>query len=647
MYYKSINDVSSYVIDQSNSLLLEKVQSLKDEVQLIVEFVKGSLYTKAEITGDDPDYVKFLVNILRTDPVLTAVMVGTPQGEYFSVMNAKLDSGMHFYSRPKEKLPSGVLYIVRTISRNHSIFEEKWTYVDKHGTALAEETLIPASVDFQKNPWIQKMIEDPKLLWSNELLPRGVSEKLFKRAYSVTVSDVLKDAQGNIVAAFSVGVSLKNLSQFIDKQKIGKNGFAFLVDGEGVVKVPLPNEMISQDSYQKMLIEEGYHEFKKNQKNAFILQRDEEKYLFSIQDSGIFHDDPWFIAIAVPFNDFFGEMIWTQKITTLMSLIILIASGLITCFCVKRISKPVVRMVSEVDEIRNFNFSKQRHAPSHIKEIFDLESSIDAMRSALHSFGRYVPREVVRTLVKYGRDVVLGGKREELTVMFTDIENFTTISESLPIEQLMTTLSEYFDVISKIILQEDGTIDKYIGDSVMSFWGAPIPMVNHAEKACLTGLRLLATIQQQNKWTTRFGIHTGEVIVGNIGTSERMNYTIIGDVVNVAARLQSINKEYQTLITISEIVHKKIGPEFVTRPIDFVAVKGKKTKLKIYELMGTKGGELAASSAQRELSELFTCAYEKFEEGNLEEALKCFLLIENKFPEDGPTKKYISRLNHK
>lgn len=632
------------MIDQTNVLLLERVENIKDEVQLTAEFIKGSIHSKAEIFGQDSDYVQFLINILRTDRLLTAISIATPEGDLLNVANVHLESSLHFYSRPDEKLPEKSEYIVRTIHQQDSSSQEEWKYMDADGNFVASESIIPASDDFRKNSWLLKMLKEPSLLWAYELLPRGVPKYEFKRAYSVTVSDVKKNSEGDVDFVLSVGVTLKNLSNFIAGQKIGKNGFAFILDDKGSIKAPLSNEDGAFESCQKPLIELGYQEFKKNQKNDFTMKKNGVKYLFSIQDSGIFQADPWFIAIVVPFDDFFGEMVKAQRITRLMSLIIAIVCAVVIYFCVRHISKPIVRMVAEVDKIRDFDFSEQSRLPSHIKEIFDLECSIDAMRSALHSFGRYIPKEIVRTLVKFGRDVSLGGERAELTIMFSDIENFTTISESLPIEQLMTIFSEYFDVISKIILEGEGTIDKYIGDSVMSFWGAPVKIVNHAEKACLSGLRALAAIRQQKKWTTRFGIHTGEVIVGNIGTSERMNYTIIGDAVNVASRLQSINKEYHTSIIITEVVRQKIGGAFLTRPLDFVAVKGRKSKLRIFELMGTREGELAATSEQLELAGLFTNAYQKFEEGNRGEALDCFLFIEKKFPSDGATKKYIERL---
>jgi adenylate cyclase len=643
-YYKSINDLSNYMIDQTNILLLEQVKNLKENVELTTEFIKGSLHTKAEITGQDPDYVQFLVNILRKDSVLTELMIGTPEGDYLAVVNIRLATGRHFYTRPEEKLPERSSYILRTVIRKGESSQEEWSYLDEEGKIIATEFVIPTSADFQKNDWILRMIKNPSPFWSNELLPREVDEARFKKTYSVTLSDVLKNSYGEVIAILSVGVTLQTLSDFIKQQKIGKNGFAFIVNGQGHITVPLSYQQLNALSYKKILIEHGYREFQKTQQQSFILKQDKEKYLFSIKNCSIFQTDPWFLAIVVPFDDFFGDIVKTQKTTMWMSLVIFLISGMITYFCVRNITRPIVRLVTEVDKIRNFDFTEQKNRLSHIQEIFDLESSINAMRSALHSFGRYIPKEIVRTLIKYGRDVTLGGERSEITMMFSDIENFTTISESLPIQDLMSLLSEYFDVISKIILQEGGIIDKYIGDSVMSFWGAPVKIRNPAEKACLAALKALAFIVHQKKWTTRFGIHTGEVIVGNIGTSERINYTIIGDAVNVASRLQSINKEYHTSIIISENVHQQIEGQFVTRPLDFVAVRGKKSKMRIFELMGTKEGELAASPERLEMAKLFTYAYERVEIGALEEALDCFLSIEKKFPFDVPTKKYIERL---
>ncbi len=642
-YYKDIENVSLSMINQSSNLLIEKINSMKNEVQLVVEVVKGSIQTVAKVTGEDSDYIDFLVNILEKDPFFTAITIATPEGDYLSVINANFENISCFYSRPLESLPEEVKYIIRTIRKNGTGFEETWKYINQKGVVLAVEPIIPASHDFAKNPWVLKMIKDPQLTWNRELLPRGAEKFMTKRVYGVTLSDVVKDSSGNVFAILSVNVTLKNLSDFVLDQKITGNGSAFILDDDWNIQAPAGYGSTPEQALVKKIVEEAHKEYETNNQKDFSLIFEGKEYLFSFRKS-IEVNDKWSILCLVPYSDLFGFITKTQNRTRLMSVFVIFIMGIAGYYSSRYFSRPVVQLARQVDKIRDFDFTETVPIKSLIKEIFDLESSIRAMRSALRSFGRYVPKEIVRALIKCGHDVHLGGERLEITILFSDVENFTTISESMSMETLMTILSDYFDVISKIVLEEEGTIDKYIGDSLMAFWGAPLKITDHAEKACLTSLQCLAAIKLQKKWVTRFGIHTGEVIVGNIGTSERINYTVIGDAVNVASRLEGINKEYHTSIMISEVVRDKLTFRFVTRPIDFVAVKGKKTKLKIFELMGMTDGILAATSEQIELSKLFTVAYAIFEDGMLEEAKRCFLEIEKKFPLDVPTKKYLERL---
>ncbi len=643
-YHKNIDELSKNTINQIESLLLEKVLSIKNEVVLMSSIIKKSIISTKQITNQDPNYIEFLINILQNDPFLTTIALAIPNGDFFAVMSGDIENSNHFYFTPLKQLPEHPQYIIRTIFQNGSSSQETWKYFNKEGIEFTSESITPASYDFRNDPWLVKMEKEKSLSWSTELLPRGPSKYMKKRSYGVTASDIIKNPQGDTVAISSVTVTLDHLSQFISNQKIGKNGSAFILDHKGKIEVPVLYGSSPSQAFTKSLLEDAYQEFTKTKANDFSLIKEGKKYLFSIHDFTFSSDTQWFIAIIVPFDDFFGSIEHTQSETILICVVTFFICILATYFNAQYISHPIVALEKQIDKIRDFDFTEPLSINSYIKEIYDLESSVKTMRSAMRSFGRYVPKEIVRTLIKYGNDVNLEGQKAEVTIFFSDIENFTTISETLPIEELMPILSDYFDVISKIILNYDGTIDKYIGDSVMSFWGAPLKIENHAEKACLAALKCLASVSQQNKWKTRFGIHTGEVIVGNIGTSERINYTIIGDTVNIASRLEAINKEYKTSIIISDVVYQKVGAQFVIRPIDFAAVKGKKNKLKIFELLGTLEGELAASPEQIELSQAFTKAYQLFQDERFKEAHYYFLSIEKKFPLDHPTKKYLERL---
>ena len=277
------------------------------------------------------------------------------------------------------------------------------------------------------------------------------------------------------------------------------------------------------------------------------------------------------------------------------------------------------------------------------------------MRSAIKSFSKYVPKEIVRQLIGKGQEITLTGEKKNITILFCDIVGFTPITEQIPVDLLMPLLAQYFDGMSRIILENEGTIDKYIGDSIMAFWGAPKDLDQpwtHACNAALSCQNFLKPLNAEriakgdSPFITKFGIDTGMVIVGNIGTSQRMNYTAIGDPVNTAARLQTVNAIYHTTIIISENVYHHIKEDFLTRPLDLVSVKGKLSKVKIYELMAKNISDIdiVPTELQKALSKDFTAAYNEYEKGNMDKALSLFQELLKKFPEDEPTKIHIQKI---
>ena len=223
--------------------------------------------------------------------------------------------------------------------------------------------------------------------------------------------------------------------------------------------------------------------------------------------------------------------------------------------------------------------------------------------------------------------------------MFTDIKNFTTFSEQLPPNELASALGRYLEVMARIIQSETGgTIDKYIGDAIMTLWNAPEPVPAHAEMACLAALRcreagrILASSPEWKglpAFETRFGLHTGSALVGHFGAPDRMNYTGIGDAINLASRLESLNKQYGTAIIASASVVEKARHRFAFRLLDIVAVKGKSEAIEIYELLGEKGEAGAAHGCVAAYEEAFSA----FTRRDFTRALA----ILERWKEDGPS----------
>jgi class 3 adenylate cyclase len=269
--------------------------------------------------------------------------------------------------------------------------------------------------------------------------------------------------------------------------------------------------------------------------------------------------------------------------------------------------------------------------------------------SLFNNFKRYVPADLVIQLINKNISADLGGEQQDLTVFFSDISKFTSLVEKMDPERLVQDLCVYFESISKTILENKGTIDKYIGDAVMAFWGAPVPMVNHAERACYTAIvvqnNLRNLFQQWNSkgkipFLTRIGIHTGSVIVGNLGYKERLNYTIIGDTVNVSSRLEGINKEYGTEIIVSENTYKECQGAFEFRLLDRVSLLGRSAGMNIYELISAKDDIYVK---QEEFYRDYEAGLKYYFEQNWSKALSYFNAITKYHPNDAPSRLMLER----
>jgi adenylate cyclase len=206
-----------------------------------------------------------------------------------------------------------------------------------------------------------------------------------------------------------------------------------------------------------------------------------------------------------------------------------------------------------------------------------------------------VPKRLVQQLVESGTALRLGGARREVTVMFTDIEGFTNIAERADPEQLMLHTSHYLAALSDAVMAHGGTVDKFVGDCVMAIWNAPADDPDHVAHACAAALACRAANRVVNEafaregwpaYRTRFGLHSGEAVVGNIGSADRMSYTVLGAVVNLAARLESLNKDYGTEILVSEAVADRVADRFAFRYVDTVRPKGFEAPSRIFELSG-------------------------------------------------------------
>jgi len=269
------------------------------------------------------------------------------------------------------------------------------------------------------------------------------------------------------------------------------------------------------------------------------------------------------------------------------------------------------------------------------------------------SFKMYLSPAVVDQIADNPDLLSLGGRREVLTILFTDVAGFSTISEQMTAEGLVGLLNEYLGTMTDIIMENNGTVDKYEGDLIMAFWGAPLDNPNHAVDACLSSIAMNNRIGElREMWKeqgrpdyitnmdARIGLNSGEVVVGNMGSQSRMDYTVMGDHVNLASRLEGANKPYGTHIMISEFTYTLVKDHVEARKLDVIRVVGRDEPVTVYEVLEKKGN---LEPQMAEVVALYNEALSRYGEREWDGALEKFYEALNVCPDDGPSKTYIDR----
>ncbi len=513
--------------------------------------------------------------------------------------------------------------------------------------------------------WYAKAIKAGQPVWIEARTIRKGAETVAGVSYAAPFYGPDKELRG----VTSVDFDIVAVSKFLAANPVGKEGFAFIIEkpakGEPrVIAHPTPDILTHTVVNERGLTQYEFVPYRKLKdvrvagfmeqlSRKDLLQPGKEIHIFSFSAGGTEYfgsyrkmtgkDMPdWVIASIIPRKEIMGfadrNNLETLGIGVASFLLILLASAWIS----GRISRPLKRISNESEAIGRFELEGGPMGHSMIKEVDRLMTATDDMKRGLRSFGKYVPTEVVRDIMASGGEAVLGGRRENLTVFFTDIEGFTSISEQLEPEALVDHLAEYLGEMNQQIRDEQGTVDKFIGDSIMAFWGAPMPNAEHALAACRAALRCqerLALLrekwQQEGKplFYQRIGINTGEVIVGNMGSESRMNYTVVGDHVNAASRFEGLNKFYGTNIIIGENTYDLVKDHFVARPVDLVSVVGKKAGLKVYELMGDRK---TAEEQKINIAQMTAQALEAYLAGRFDEAIKRYEAVRELNPGDRP-----------
>jgi adenylate cyclase len=299
------------------------------------------------------------------------------------------------------------------------------------------------------------------------------------------------------------------------------------------------------------------------------------------------------IAVLAPLDEFFSTVLAQRRFLFLTALGFLLAALPPVFLLGSMLSRSIRAIAVETDRIQRFEPGNAIPNRSFIREIDDLGRSVSTMRNVVETFSSFVPKRLVQQLIQTGTPLGLGGARREVTIMFTDVTDFTALTEHARPESVMTYTSNYFAALSEAIMSNRGTVDKFIGDAVMALWNAPAEDPDHVINACDAIIACQHASRELNErfarenwpaYRTRYGLHVGTVVVGNIGSTDRMNYTVLGASVNLAARLEALNKTYGTAVLVSENIKRRAETKFLFRSVDQISPKGFAAKFDVFEL---------------------------------------------------------------
>jgi adenylate cyclase len=537
-----------------------------------------------------------LLSFVQNHPTISAIEIGWPDDRALAVR--RLDDGaiVAEETRPSPKLGPALRYTAQ--------YEPGGAGVLARGPA--KETRVDYAVSSQF--WFKQAFNGEGASWS-DIYPNPSNGHLaFARVEAVSPPN----GQPAVVA---VTMELNRISNFLGSIKHDSGGSVFLTNSFGELVAAAdelqtaPDEMpagmklsearsplVSVAARALQADAVSLAALKDTRQIAYESRERAERYFVTVSpltQMGLI------VGLVVPESAILGDIQRnTERLAYLLIAFIGITALLVSLAAAFTLGRPLAQVTRNTRLLGDFRFDEIKPVTSRLTEIGALSQSIAQMSASLASFRKYVPTEVVRMLFAEGMEAELGGSRRELSILFMDLAHFTQISEALG-DDLIPFLGEFLSEMSDEIREGGGTIDKYIGDAIMAFWGAPTRNAAHAISACRAALKCqgrLKTLRSRLagprgfELRARIGINTGRVLVGNVGSRDRLNYTAIGDPVNVASRLEPLNKRYDSEILIGEATYLQAKDHIVARRLDRVAVYGKEEGVQVYELLALAAG---------------------------------------------------------
>src|SRR6266404_9064603 len=583
LWWRTAHQVSqtlaSTINDQIVSAVGDELQSVTTEARSSMMAVRTLLAEKVFDPRDAQKREIVFRSQLLSQPTISWVAFGWPDGSFFA----------------GHKLGNNVIEMLE-IAPDRNMRINRYEFVG-NDLRLKASWFEETEYSMTEQEWFRVAKETNDEYWSTLTThPRG--EQL-AAAFSAPIEIDRKPA-----GVIAIIIELTRVSNFLSQLTVGKSAGAFILERDGkVVASPDPDasELVALKTDHPLFpvavdaIRNAGSAYEPGEGQPFntTVRRDGKAYQAVITPISF---PGWSLVTVVPESEFLGPVQMTIRNLLIGLAVLIVFAGILSAWLAQRlIAAPLIKVVGEIRHVERFDLDKVERHPSRLTEIENLSGAIGDMAQGLAAFRKYIPADLVKRLISDGNGARLGGAVKAMSVMFIDLAGFTGMSERLG-DRIIPLLSRYFDSVSLQIQNQNGTIDKFIGDAVMAFWGAPSPNPDHAVDCCRAALACRRAVEEAGlvddrgeRVRIRIGINSGDMLVGNIGSEVRLNYTVIGDAVNIASRLESTNKVYGSTIIIGPETRKLAGDRIVVRELDRLAVYGRAGGLQIYELLGMSG----------------------------------------------------------
>lgn len=651
----AVQDLGAQVLNQASKRVEQHVQHALDVAEAEADTV-ARLIGEGWIDSDDQKRLStYFLAALEARPSLSYLSFGMPSGKYY-----------HAFRDRNGDL--SVLWLTPEADGNRRL--QEFTVVPGEDWHVLRDIPRSKRTPPYERPYYRAADKAKKPIWTESYVFLGSGESLDVPGVSRALPVV--GPGGTFMGVLTADFDLFALSRFLRGLTLGSNGISFLLEiaGDGSRRVIAHPGAAASDEAKRIDLTQPASdgggrvtiraEDIADPRVARFLQAlgpdlsrvpaslqelqfetNGRKYIGGYRHLGRAGGPNWVIGMLMPEDEIFGDVQRMAQLMIYLGIAGVLIAAVLSVLLSKRVAGYLGAIAEETRRIGQFRLDPKPPVESRIREISTLANAVEEMKTGLRSFQKYVPADLVRLLLESGEEAKLGGERAKITVYFSDIEGFTSISESLPPETLVDLLARYLDEMTGEILRYGGTVDKFIGDAIMALWGAPRPHDRDALAACRAALANRAKLADLRKdWEaaglpslrTRIGINTGTATVGNFGSPSRLDYTAIGDTVNVASRLEGLNRVYGTDILISDVTQSAVDDAIVTRPIDKVAVKGRQEGLVIYALICERE---EASEADLALARSSAEALELYLDGKWDEAEAKFAGILDRHPGDG------------